>query len=80
MQTAKHRAEARPQGLAERIYRQLKDEILNLATAGRAHQQAIPAVEYLLSADGGSAKRFFLLGTDYVYPTHHRQDPARLPV
>jgi ABC-type branched-subunit amino acid transport system substrate-binding protein len=25
-------------------------------------------VEYLLSEDGGGAKRFFLLGTDYVYP------------
>ena len=30
--------------------------------------QAIPAVEYLMSKDGGSAKRFVLLGTDYVYP------------
>ncbi|MEN9354235.1 MAG: urea transporter substrate-binding protein, partial [Fibrobacterota bacterium] len=27
-----------------------------------------PAVEYLMSKDGGSAKRFVLLGTDYVYP------------
>src|SRR5450830_337866 len=26
------------------------------------------AVEYLMSEEGGSAKRFFLLGTDYVYP------------
>jgi urea transport system substrate-binding protein len=25
-------------------------------------------VEYLMSKDGGSAKRFVLLGTDYVYP------------
>ena len=25
-------------------------------------------MEYLLSEDGGGAKRFFLLGTDYVYP------------
>ena len=32
------------------------------------NQQAIPAVEYLMSKDGGSAKRFVLLGTDYVYP------------
>ncbi|MGI9046987.1 MAG: transporter substrate-binding protein, partial [Burkholderiales bacterium] len=30
--------------------------------------QAIPAVEYLMSKDGGGAKRFVLLGTDYVYP------------
>nr|WP_225874043.1 urea ABC transporter substrate-binding protein [Terrihabitans soli] len=30
--------------------------------------KAIPAVEYLMSADGGSIKRFVLEGTDYVYP------------
>src|SRR6201989_268868 len=28
----------------------------------------MPATEYLMSAEGGGAKRFFLLGTDYVYP------------
>src|SRR5207253_2911120 len=32
------------------------------------NQQAIPAVEYLMSKEGGGATRFFLLGTDYVYP------------
>ena len=32
------------------------------------NQQAIPAVEYLMSEDGGDAKRWVLLGTDYVYP------------
>ncbi|MFZ5698343.1 MAG: urea ABC transporter substrate-binding protein [Pseudomonadota bacterium] len=37
-------------------------------TGAAPNQQAIPAVEYLMSADGGSAKRFVLLGTDYVYP------------
>jgi len=37
-------------------------------TGAAPNQQAIPAVEYLLSKDGGSAKRFVLLGTDYVYP------------
>lgn len=37
-------------------------------TGAAPNQQAIPAVEYLLSEDGGGAKRFFLLGTDYVYP------------
>ena len=37
-------------------------------TGAAPNQQAIPAVEYLMSADGGGAKRFFLLGTDYVYP------------
>src|SRR3981081_3319267 len=30
--------------------------------------QAIPAVEYLMSKEGGGAKRWVLLGTDYVYP------------
>jgi urea transport system substrate-binding protein len=30
--------------------------------------KAIPAVEYLMSADGGEVKRFVLEGTDYVYP------------
>ncbi|WP_210235713.1 MULTISPECIES: urea ABC transporter substrate-binding protein [Aquitalea] len=37
-------------------------------TGAAPNQQAIPAVEYLMSKEGGSAKRFFLLGTDYVYP------------
>src|SRR5450631_3139717 len=30
--------------------------------------KAIPAVEYLMSKDGGSVKRWVLEGTDYVYP------------
>jgi urea transport system substrate-binding protein len=37
-------------------------------TGAAPNQQAIPAVEYLMSTEGGGAKRFFLLGTDYVYP------------
>jgi len=37
-------------------------------TGAAPNQQAIPAVEYLMSKDGGAAKRFVLLGTDYVYP------------
>ncbi|MBK9614679.1 MAG: urea ABC transporter substrate-binding protein [Uliginosibacterium sp.] len=37
-------------------------------TGAAPNQQAIPAVEYLMSKDGGTAKRFVLLGTDYVYP------------
>jgi urea transport system substrate-binding protein len=37
-------------------------------TGAAPNQQAIPAVEYLLSKEGGAAKRFVLLGTDYVYP------------
>src|SRR6478736_7104652 len=36
-------------------------------TGAAPNQQAIPAVEYLMSKDGGGAKRFVLLGTDYVY-------------
>ena len=30
--------------------------------------KAIPAVDYLMSADGGGVSRFVLEGTDYVYP------------
>ncbi len=37
-------------------------------TGAAPNQQAIPAVEYLMSKEGGGAKRWFLLGTDYVYP------------
>ncbi|MDI6750835.1 MAG: urea ABC transporter substrate-binding protein [Pseudomonadota bacterium] len=37
-------------------------------TGAAPNQQAIPAVEYLMSKDGGSVKRWVLLGTDYVYP------------
>jgi urea transport system substrate-binding protein len=37
-------------------------------TGAAPNQQAIPAVEYLMSKDGGEARRFVLLGTDYVYP------------
>jgi urea transport system substrate-binding protein len=37
-------------------------------TGAAPNQQAIPAVEYLMSPEGGSAKRWVLLGTDYVYP------------
>ncbi len=37
-------------------------------TGAAPNQQAIPAVEYLMSEDGGAARRWVLLGTDYVYP------------
>ena len=37
-------------------------------TGATPNQQAIPAVEYLMSKEGGGAKRFVLLGTDYIYP------------
>src|SRR5436853_2802587 len=37
-------------------------------TGAAPNEQAIPAVKYLMSKEGGGAKRFVLLGTDYVYP------------
>jgi urea transport system substrate-binding protein len=37
-------------------------------TGAAPNQQAIPAVEYLMSEEGGSVKRWVLAGTDYVYP------------
>lgn len=37
-------------------------------TGAAPNQQAIPAVDYLMSEEGGAAKRWVLLGTDYVYP------------
>ncbi|WP_287123210.1 urea ABC transporter substrate-binding protein [Mesorhizobium sp.] len=37
-------------------------------TGAAPNQQAIPAVDYLMSEDGGSVKRWVLEGTDYVYP------------
>ena len=46
-----------------------EEESPNIFYTGAApNQQAIPAVEYLMSKDGGEAKRIALLGTDYVYP------------
>ena len=46
-----------------------EEESTNIFYTGAApNQQAIPAVEYLMSTDGGEAKRIALLGTDYVYP------------
>ena len=37
-------------------------------TAASPNQQLIPAAEYLMSEEGGSYKKFYLLGTDYVFP------------
>jgi urea transport system substrate-binding protein len=37
-------------------------------TGAAPNQQAIPAVDYLMGKAGGGAKRWVLLGTDYVYP------------
>ncbi len=37
-------------------------------TGAAPNQQAIPAVDYLMSEDGGEVERWVLAGTDYVYP------------
>ncbi|MEP6935155.1 MAG: transporter substrate-binding protein, partial [Nitrospirota bacterium] len=37
-------------------------------TGAAPNQQAVPAVDYLMSNEGGGFKKFYLLGTDYVYP------------
>jgi urea transport system substrate-binding protein len=37
-------------------------------TGAAPNQQAIPAVDYLMTEEGGSVKRWVLAGTDYVYP------------
>jgi urea transport system substrate-binding protein len=37
-------------------------------TGAAPNQQAIPAVRYLMSKEGGEIRRWVLLGTDYVYP------------
>jgi urea transport system substrate-binding protein len=36
-------------------------------------QQSIPAVRYLMSKEGGNVRRWFLLGTDYLYPRQTNQ-------
>ena len=41
----------------------------NVVYSGAApNQQILPAVEWLLSKEGGSSKKFYLLGSDYVFP------------
>ncbi len=37
-------------------------------TGATPNQQLIPAAEYLMGSEGGSRKKFYLLGTDYVFP------------
>lgn len=37
-------------------------------TGATINQQATPAVDYLMSPEGGGRKKFYLLGSDYVYP------------
>jgi urea transport system substrate-binding protein len=37
-------------------------------TGATPNQQLIPAAEFMMSADGGGKRKFYLLGTDYVFP------------
>ncbi len=37
-------------------------------TAASPNQQLVPAAEYMMSEEGGGYKKFYLLGTDYVFP------------
>lgn len=37
-------------------------------TGAAPNQQTLPAVEYLMSDQGGGAEQFYLVGTDYVFP------------
>src|SRR6185503_5025845 len=37
-------------------------------TGATPNQQLIPAAEFMMSPAGGSKKKFYLLGTDYVFP------------
>src|SRR5437016_8704615 len=37
-------------------------------TGACPNQQLIPGAEYLMSKEGGAYKKFYLLGSDYVYP------------
>ena len=46
-----------------------EEESKNIFYTGAApNQQALPAVDYLAGAKGGTVKRWVLEGTDYVYP------------
>ena len=37
-------------------------------TGATINQQATPGVDYLMSPEGGGKRKFYLLGSDYVYP------------
>jgi urea transport system substrate-binding protein len=37
-------------------------------TGAAPNQQILPAVEWLMSPEGGAKKRFYLLGSDYIFP------------
>ena len=48
-------------------------------TGAAPNQQAIPAVEYLMSKDGGGGQALGAAGHRLRVPAHHQQDPARVP-
>jgi urea transport system substrate-binding protein len=37
-------------------------------TGAAPNQQILPAIDWLLSSAGGSRKRFYLIGSDYIFP------------
>ena len=37
-------------------------------TGAAPNQQILPAVDWLMSKEGGSRKKFYLLGSDYIFP------------
>ncbi len=37
-------------------------------TGAAPNQQLLPAAQYLMTPEGGEKKKFYLLGTDYVFP------------
>ena len=46
-----------------------EEQSLNVFYTGATpNQQLIPAAEYLMSEEGGACNKFYLLGTDYVFP------------
>jgi len=46
-----------------------EEQSLNVFYTGASpNEQLVPAAEYMMSDDGGGYKKFYLLGTDYVFP------------
>ena len=49
-------------------YEGLEESPNIIYTGATPNQQLIPAAEYLLSKAGGEYEKFYLLGTDYIFP------------
>jgi urea transport system substrate-binding protein len=49
-------------------YEGVEDSPYVYYTGACPNQQLIPAAEFMMGEDGGSKKKFYLLGTDYVFP------------